>query len=358
MSDIKYFHKELVRRFIKDHKLPFDIPPTVEEFELYLDLFEADYKSRSRWELLTSDITNHFDSSVEAYFEACKDAMNRMVFDLRSDSTYQFKLIKDFANIKRYCESSSKPGNIRKELFKIDNVDKDYMSVDLKEANFQVLQYIETNVLDGCASFKDFVSRYTPSEYIQTNKGFREAMIGQIENRLQGPIIRLLTSRIWESVKVGLNITDNRPFFIITDEVAVELAGIFNFTDEKIYRPFNDGLQSGMIVRLESLGVRVKAEIFRLKGFRLLVNRNDAVAATFFQRLRLDSSCEMELKCVPRQYGKIVNRMMLGQQPTEADMMFNYEESRARFSETYRIVRVNPDGTNGEVVFDMDNLSE
>lgn len=155
-------------------------------FNYYLDLYEEHYKSRTMWNLYQKDLDKCKDHDL---FLCNRKRMIDSIFDYFHNNQYYLNNKFNFENIETNVKSHVKRcvGDI-------------YMSIDLKEANFLSMNYLDKNILLS-ESWDQFIRKFEDSDFLSMSKQFRQFIFGKLNGKTQAFIQKKIISDIFLSLK-------------------------------------------------------------------------------------------------------------------------------------------------------------
>lgn len=214
------YSEELIKRFVKDYNLPIQITET-KYFDYFLDLYEKDLGSSTKFEKLLNEIKNKFDSNESLFLENYYKTRNNIIDTILKSDSYKFFNSMDMKifNIKKYDISKS-------DVFKETNIGKTFISVDLVKANFQALKYIDKEIVLWCDTYEEFISKFTDSEYMKNSKYLRQVIFGKLNPSRHISVERHIMGLIMEIIKSNNEFDELIPVSISNDEIVFELPDI------------------------------------------------------------------------------------------------------------------------------------
>ena len=216
------------------------------------------------------------------------------------------------------------------------NIGKFFISVDLKKANFQVLNKIDKEILLNSSSYKNFIEHFTDSEYIANSKYFRNVVFGMMNPK------RHITAEKYFITQIYKKVIEEFPYFA---DKCVSLSN-----DEMIFRVeflfYNDkltcfALRKNIEKIAKEIGFDVHVEFFHLRAYNLVFKESRSVRKTFFMKDYFCTDGKFKLIGVPLQYHSICYKLYKGKELTEPDYHFDYEGMNARFCEEFDIEEIN-----------------
>ena len=235
-------------RFVKDFNLPIQVLISP-YFEYFIDLYQEDYESRTKWEQLQKEISERFSGNPGKYLDHFYNTRNKIITDIESSQEY-----KDFCEDKEFFQRFSIPGEVKCDLYTGAQTGKRFMSIDLKKANFQALRYYNPDLVQNAKTYQEFIGLYDSSPLLAESKYTRQVIFGKLNAKRQITIEKWMMYNIWEYLK---NIVPEsfKLFSRQTDELIYELPEDYIFTG-KLEKKIEDGIK-------ETLDLTVKAEVFK-----------------------------------------------------------------------------------------------
>lgn len=295
-------NKELVKRFVKDFKLPITIfeDPYFNYFiELYDSLLDTKYKLS-----LFLDAVN-FAEDKGGFFDYGMMLSKQITEEITNTNAYN-KLIKVDMNKEYPLKGEFKIRNIYTE----DNEYKEFISIDLNKANFNILGLLGIKEELSINSYEELVKRYTELDYYVKSKLFRQVIFGNInpnrQQRLQKYVINQI-SILFE--KEGYNL-----FSASSDELIIE----------------NKNGINAVLSLLKSLPKNF--DFYRVERFNIqkVDKSND-----FFVKKSYNENNEesIEFKNVPAYLFPQVYKKYFGLELNEKDMTFIHDGLLAEYKE-------------------------
>jgi len=179
--------KQMREYFVSDNGLPIQVLDDP-YFEYYLELLDPYYDSKKKYNLLLHTIT-YMTKGEDKFHEEVKQFKNSMIHFIGNSPEYQH-FIKDMKMPEPFVPLTK--GN----LYQINNVGKEFISMDLVEANFQALKYVCPKLFIGQENYAEIARRFTDMEYIIGCKKLRQVIFGQLSTARQQSIQRYIMSEI------------------------------------------------------------------------------------------------------------------------------------------------------------------
>ena len=316
--------KKAFKRFINDYKL--SIQPICTE-EYIERVFELIPDAKPQFDLSLSEIGEDFATWMTA-FEFSKNAM---IEDIKNNNIYQEFIAFGGKEFEKRWELRNFPkgGIPNNTVFSRENHNKAYLSVDLRQANFQALRKVGVYT---CKSWKELVSKYTDSAHILNSKQFREIIYGNLNISRIASVEKYLTNEFRLGLEERSIIPENyRLVRFMPDELIYEIGeNKLGFFEEKIK------------ALSEDLGIEVKTQQFLLKSYYIQAKGDDR-KIEFFGKLDLRSGNET-IHCLGRPYYMIGLSLWKGAEKDDCmyDHMFlNQEGYLCTINEEFEIKRGN-----------------
>lgn len=305
------------QRFVSDQKLPiqvFDDP----YFDYFLDLYDEDFKTKEKYEMLLNTLFKY--NSQEAFLEDFYKIRDNIIESLKSteaykrfineknpdfvktkDSTPKFDTISEIAGIKFSKKS---------DVYSPANVNKCFLSIDLKKANFQVLKKYDKNIVFGANTYEEMLEKFTDLEYIKSSKYIREVIFGCINTGRQVAMQRYYTAKLLEWL-IDNKIVNSEDVYVFTnDEIVIYMSN--EMSPEKCEE---------LKVKINKcLDLEVSVEYFCLK----MIGEKDY----FVKEL---NTGEIKFKAIPAAYYPQIYKKYKGLPLNDNDLLFYFEKRLAKF---------------------------
>ena len=288
------------KRFVSDFNLPINI---LEEpyFSNTIEMLDKDFNSKQKLLDLKEAINilgseNLFLSKGNEIIREAQDIfLNHPLYNKFKNNPLEGEFL-----VKKEVQARF---DFKKNLYVENFVDKEFISIDLKEANFNALK-IETRI-----NFKDYnelISSITDLEYFRKSKHIRQVIFGSLMPKKQvileeAAIFRILNSLDFELPEI---------IIINKDEVIFEV-NMVNMLD---------------FLKKEAKSIYpLRIEQFILKAVK---DKNDKI---YFYK---DYGDKKEVKGVPKTYYNQAFKKINGLKITSDDLVFSFEGHLAEFKES------------------------
>lgn len=294
--------KDVLKRFVRDYDLPIKIF-SEETFNYLLDLYEDSLGSRTKYNLLVETVSKF--ESEDKFLSNYYDIRNRVINAVKETEAFN-----DFntGSMSEYKVESDYP---QRNAFNIDNVGKTLVSIDLVKANFQALKYVDKDIVLGCDTYKEFLSKFTDLDYMLNSKYLRQFIFRNLNHKRQMKVEKYLMFNLLNGL-LGDRINKEDIISLYTDEIIFELKENREIDLEEL---------TAYIKNKFSLDVNI--EVYKLsrlgdKGYYVK---------------NFVSKEGKELACVPDIYYPQAYKKMYGLEVNDYDLMFVHEGLIAKFLE-------------------------
>jgi len=204
--------EQLKRKFLKDFNLSYSITKEpyfsnaiqVLGYEKQLLMFQ---KFISKF----SNVEELYDSMDSIFGNKSKDG--KLIEYIKQNPLYT-TVFQDTAFYNDFLLPNAKYNKIS-NLYSNNNVGKIYISIDLKEANFQMFKLfkiIKTN------NYKEFIRLFTNEEYFWNTKQARQIVFGQLNPKRQQKYQRYVMLRLYD-----LLVANFKAYYFTSDELLCEI---------------------------------------------------------------------------------------------------------------------------------------
>lgn len=303
----KTYGKHILKRWSND----FDVPIKVYEepyFSYFIDLYDDVFNSKSKLLLLDKALENF--KTEEDFLAYNNSTTDNIVSHIMDKQEY-----KDFISMDmdKYAIKSSYP---KGDIYKKQNTGKFFVSIDLIKANFQTLTYINSNLVDGCKSYDEFISKFTNLSYIKQSKYIRQVIFGKLNPKRQLKIARFLIEKIIDFLFTKGLISYENISMASYDEL------VFEINECEIEKFVN--IEEALKEEIKSnLNLDVDIEIFKL----------NSIADKYFIR-EFKNKKGYSFSCVPSMYFAQVFKKYNNIAINDNDLVFVHENKLAKFLES------------------------
>lgn len=206
------------RQFVRDFKLPIQI---VKDgyFEYYVDLFQEQYQSKDKFELLKETVK--IVGGLEAFQEESRRVRHAAIDHIANKDIY-----KELSNEKLSNFSSS--FKYKTNLYNHDNVGKLFISIDLVKGNFQSLKFFNPELVDNAKNYDEFLSQFTDLEYLKKSKQIRQVIFGNLLPKKQKKLQEYMMGVIKECLILS-GLEEDMIKATSPDEIVFEIEDVDDF---------------------------------------------------------------------------------------------------------------------------------
>lgn len=204
----------LKRKFIKDLNLPI---PLVEEpyFSYFLNLYDNYFQTKNKYSVFSDFISRVGESE---FFNQSKTLIDSVI-SYFNESPYYL----DFNNSELTVDQKNKIDFIsklfsRKEFFKRDLVGENYISIDMKKANFQTLKFFNSNIVKNETKYEDFLKHFTDEKYFFLSKQIRQVIFGNLNPKKISTYQKLIICNIVSDI-LDLGVKSKDLLVLSNDEI-------------------------------------------------------------------------------------------------------------------------------------------
>ncbi len=302
-------HKVL-KRFVKDFKLPIQI---VQEpyFSYFINLYNEQYNTKAKLKMLNNTLSN-FESG-EAFLDEYFKIRDNIIKTIEDTENY-----KQFINGKMDIYNFPNNNYPSRDVFNMGNINRYFISIDLKKANFQALRYFDKEIVLNCSTYEELISKFTDEktfDYFKGSKYLRQVIFGNMNCKRQCKIQRYMTEQIINLLIKDTDFQVSDIKMVCNDEIILQVA------EEKV-NLLNSNDITNMIT--DKLGFDIDIEIYKLENIK---GSKDYFVKKFINKNGY------ELMCIPLVYHAQIYKAYNDMPLNENDLVFYYENQVCRFLE-------------------------
>lgn len=162
--------RDLAKRFVSDYKLPIQI--------INEDLFcysLITFGAIPKWVELKKLVKDRFNNNSDEFLNEYYKIRDNIITSVLNNEAYQkFNTM----SMSKYQNLHKEANIYSKNIYNQENVGNNFISIDLKKANFQVLNKVDKNILFNSDTYEDFIGKFTDIEYIKHSKYTRQVIFG------------------------------------------------------------------------------------------------------------------------------------------------------------------------------------
>ena len=324
------YNRELAKRFVKDYNLP--IPIINEEyFFYYLNLYEEDYESLTKYKKLISLIDKEYNGDFENFLSQYYDIRNNIISSVMDTEAFkQFNTMDMSAYVIK-----ERPNISSNNIYNEENIGKFFISIDLKKANFQTLKKINKEIVFNADTYKELIEHFTDSEYIANSKYFRNVVFGMMNPKRHITAEKFFTYQLYQKIIEKFQYLDGSAVSLSNDEIVFNVNFLY-YNDKFSCYSFRKQIEE----IASDNGFNVRVEFFHLKGYNLVFKESRDKRKTFYVKDYFCTDEKFKLIAAPLQYHAIIYKLYKNMPFDEIDYHFDYEGMNARFCEKFDIEEI------------------
>jgi len=301
--------QETLKRFANDYNLPIQFFDE-KLFGYFMNTYDDVLDIASKYNMLQTAINKC--GSEHAFLEYSNNLKNSIIDAILETDAYKqyndqnnidFTTLK--GNVSRfalpqqmngftYCKSAN--------IFNTRNAGKEYISIDLRKANFQAMKYYNKDLVFNAENYEDMIGQFTDLEYFKKSKHLRQVIFGNLNASRQIVIEKYITYTMLMALAENCDVTPEDVLVFTTDEIV--LRNDKNFSVEKIREILNPVADA-------------KVEKFLLVQ---IANKD-----FYVKEIETADGIDVEFKKVPRPYFAQVFKKYFNKPITDEDKLFVFE---------------------------------
>lgn len=322
---------ELKKRFVNDYDLPIPIIGNGYNFEYHVNLYEEDFNSLTLYNKTLNEIKENFDNKVNEFLNNYYEVRENIIQTITKSQAFQ-----KFNEMDMNVYSIKNKVNITSNnIYNQSNIGKFFISVDLKKANFQVLNKIDKEILLNSASYKELIEHFTDSEYIANSKYFRNVVFGMMNPKRHITAEKYFITQIYKKVIEQFPYLADKCVSLSNDEIIFNVNFLF-YNDKFTCFAFRKQIEEIAM----DMGFEVRVDFFHLKGYNLVFKESRSVRKTFYIKDYFCTDEKFKLIAAPLPYHAMIYKLYKKLPLEEIDYHFDYEGMNARFCEEFDVEEV------------------
>lgn len=183
----------IIDRFLKDIGIPMqyrDAGDMRRKLKLYDRCFGTDYVIQ--FDDFAYEIATKYNNNTEAYLAEYTSIKEKAMADIQSRPAFS-----DFLQGKYDCA----PPVWKESVYSTDNDGRDFISIDMRKANFSSLKTVG---IFPEASWEEFVQKFTSNAHIINSKYIRQVILGNCSPRIQMALEKHIMSELFQYLQAPL----------------------------------------------------------------------------------------------------------------------------------------------------------
>jgi len=294
-------------RFLKDYSLPIQV---VQEpyFTYYMETIDQHFNSLEKLKMLNEVLLELGDE--ESFFKEAEKIKTNIINDIQSTMVY-----KNLSNDK-LDEYKLKSNLKQKDIYNLNNVNKSYISIDLKQANFNVLKLYSNDLVLNCDNYEELIGKYSKFDYFKKSKYIRQVIFGNLLPKKQQHLQKFL-------IEIIVNMLENKNIIDIKDIMSTSSDEIVISIKNTDVKKIENKIEEIKNILLENkLDTITKVEAFELNSIE---NKN------YFIKNYIDG--KIEFKAIPSYLFIQVYKKYLCKEITNFDKKFYFNGILATMDE-------------------------
>lgn len=322
----KRYNRDLVNRFISDYKLPIAVNKE-KYFFYFLELYEKDFKSLTKWMLLWDMIDERYGGDAILFLNEYYNLRDEIIVSTENSDAYVKFNNMDMGKFK----VDNKPQVTSNNVYNGENINKVFLSIDLKKANFQALRFVNPDIVLDANTYEDFIGKFTDLEYVKESKYTRQVIFGKLNPKRHITVEKYLINEVWKAYEQ--NFSDKKIVSMANDEIVIESSYDYVPDACDFYEDICDRIEE---VIFNNTGLKVKAQYYFLKGYQMYCLESGNPRNTFYVRENLADGSKTFV-CVPAPYHALTYKIYNNIPLCDEDYHFIYEGIDCIFNEKFGI---------------------
>lgn len=321
---------DLLRRFVKDNDLPIPIIGNGNYFNYYINLYEKEYKSLTKYKNLEILIDRNFNGESTQFLTKYYEIREHIIKTVENSEAYQKFNTMDMSVFSIKNKKNITTNNIYNE----NNVGHIFVSFDLKKANFQALKYVDPNIVMDADNYQDFISKFTNIEFIINSKHIRQIVFGKMNPKRHITVEKYMIDKVYEYITETHHLTNC--VSMSNDELVFDM-GEAKELDSLAIHSINITCEMIRQIIQTMLGFEMNLEVFKLHKLQLCCDKFQRSPYYYKEYLNKNNS-KGKLMCVPMNYFAIVYKLFNNLSLQEEDYHFDYEGLDCKYCENFRLI--------------------
>ena len=299
----------LKKRFVKDSDIPISVFKEP-YFTNRINLLDSLFNSKLKWEQFVQEVSMF--KSEQQYLEHYNQVKDAVINHIKSKPEYEDFNNYDFNNYKVNSYGIGDHG-----VFAPKNNNKQLLSFDLKKANFQAFKKFDTNLMDDCKHYENFIAKFTNLNHIINSKYIRQVIFGNCNPKRQVTIEKYLMSGVLEII-IGL-VGKDCILSYMHDEIVIDITSI------------NGGMVSKIIDKVKEYSNLNNIQV-KYEGYLVYKIPNTEFYVQYF------GDGTYKFKCVPALFYPIIIKQFNGLEVFDEDVTYYHEGYLSKFIEVPQFI--------------------
>jgi hypothetical protein len=327
----------LRQRFVSDFNYPIQVLDDP-YFERYLGLYEPYLGTRTKWLEICNLISTRFGDNIESFLQNYAARRDKIITHIEASNSYKLFISCNMGEyIIKNGTNETLQNAIVKEIFQNipstsvyiePNDGKRFISLDMKQANFNALRYHDAEIVGNCQTYDDFIIYHLSSvnpmvKYFQDSKYTRQVIFGKLNMKRNITIQKYMMFLVWYNMPKIYNIyssTNDELILEVDENDTIEQINEYVETLKSFFRD-DDRVLPG-------ISDCIRVELFTLKLHKFENSHGGNLSV--YEKIT-DSNKLGTLKQCPATFYPQVYKLLTKQPIESADLVFGYEHQLAQF---------------------------
>lgn len=298
---------KLKKRFCKDNNVNiqlFNEPYFTERLKLF-NKYEA-------WTEFTHMLETEFNNDEQKFLDYYMCLTDDIIAYIKDSEA--FKTLNN-ADMNLYSVNNNIESN---NLFKVENIGKRFISLDMVKANFNSLVYYGNEInkpFYNSYNWYEFIKQFTPLDYFYKSKYIRQIIFGNCNPKRQTTFEKYLIDKLFNLFPLELK---DRTCVFCKDELVINITDASEELINNIY---------SIVLSYEKEYVPIKIERFMLGK----VLNSDGYIKNIYNNSKY--RIEYEVKCAGPLDSVFIHRILNNEEITDNDLVFDYNGKQAKLIE-------------------------
>ena len=307
----------LKKRFCKEFNVPvaiYDEPYFMERLEI-VSRIKRD--ALIHWQAFVSDLNTMFKDEQE-YLEYYNKVKEDAITALKNNSYFVRFNTTDLPVINEKFP--------KQELYSPVNNGYFFISVDMRQANFNALKEYAPEMFDCKETWGDWFVEFSGVNHLLASKYIRQVIMGACNPGRQVQYEKYLMVQLYKELCYKANLENRVKLFSLTnDEIVLQVVDDFGY-------PSSDYLRVKEVFESVAPVIEEHNYMYRIECFRLEdIGEKKGYIRRYFNNNFTGFSDNIELKCVSSEDYHLVVKDIFGIPKTDNDLVFVYNNRLARY---------------------------
>jgi len=312
------------KRFVKDYSLPINV--FSEPFFMNsINTLDISFESIKKFNYFTN-LLKKYENEEEFFQENNKLIKNVRKILKENNLSYEKLSQNRLEKEKEFIETMKNKFEFKKNLYSENNVNKNFISIDLKQANFHCMKFMGV-IPEKYNTYEDLIQSENKENYFVKSKYIRQVIFGDILPKKNKIISEFVVANILNKLNEIIEPFKNNIIFIFnTDELIIEIPENLSTLEEKNFISKFLLLFNKRNILINEFEFPLHFDLFSLKGIR---DKKDKI---HFIKEYKDGKKEIKgtHSLFYLQIFKYINNLKI----EEEDLKFYYEGMIAKFDES------------------------